>query len=116
MTGISASNVLDLSAWTGAVPARVVERIAAARTVLAISHENPDADTLGASLAISLIVGAHGGRTTLVCQDAPPALYGFMPGIDRFRTDPEAGLDYDLLAVSDCGTLDRVGDVGKRHA
>ena len=106
----------DLSPWTDAVPTAVMERIRAARTVLALSHENPDADTLGAGLAIALIVAAHGGRTTLVCQDSPPELYGFMTGIEAFRTDPEPGLDYDLLVVSDCGTLDRVGDVGVRHA
>jgi len=106
----------DLSPWTDAVPAAVLGRIRAARTVLAVSHENPDADTLGAGLGIALIVAARGGRTTLICQDSPPELYGFMPGIEAFRTDPEPGLDYDLLVVSDCGTLDRVGDVGVRHA
>jgi phosphoesterase RecJ-like protein len=107
---------VDLSPWTGAVPQFVVDRIAAARTVLAVSHENPDADTLGASLAVAAIVAAHRGRTTLVCQDPPPALYSFMPGVEAFRTDPDPDLDYDLLVVSDCGTLDRVGDVGRRHA
>ena len=114
--GSASSPAVDLTPWIAAVPHSVLDRIAAARTVLAVSHENPDADTLGASLAIATIVQAHGGRTTLVCQDPPPGLYGFMPGIDAFRTDPDPELDYDLLVVSDCGTLDRVGDVGRRHA
>jgi bifunctional oligoribonuclease and PAP phosphatase NrnA len=106
----------DLSAWTSAVPDGVRERIAAARNVLAVSHENPDADTLGATLAVGQIVATHGGRTTLVCQDRPPELYGFLPGIAGFVTDPDPDAAYDLLVVSDCGTLDRVGDVGRRHA
>jgi bifunctional oligoribonuclease and PAP phosphatase NrnA len=107
---------IDLSPWLPVVPQVVVDRIAAARHVLAVGHENPDADTLGASLAVGQLVEAHGGRATYVCNDQPPALYGFMPGIERFRTDAVPADGYDLLVISDCGTLDRVGDVGRRHA
>src|SRR6266508_3126503 len=39
-----------------------------------------------------------------------------MRSVQRSRTDPRAGGDYDLLVISDCGTLDRVGEVGRRHA
>jgi phosphoesterase RecJ-like protein len=98
------------------VPQVVVDRIAAARHVLAVGHENPDADTLGASLAVGQLVQAHGGKATLVCSDPPPPLYAFLPGIDGFRMDPALTEDYDLLVISDCGTLDRVGEVGRRHA
>ena len=41
---------------------RVVARISAARRVLAVSHENPDADTLGATLGVVRIVEALGRR------------------------------------------------------
>jgi phosphoesterase RecJ-like protein len=106
---------VDLSQFTSAVPEEVVRRIAAARRVLAVSHENPDADTLGSSLAVCRIVEALGGSATPVCTDPVPALYGFIPGMDRFRTDPEPDLAYDLLVVSDCGSFDRVGAVAERH-
>jgi phosphoesterase RecJ-like protein len=107
---------IDLSPWLPSVPQVVVDRIAAARHVLAVGHENPDADTLGASLAVGQLVQAHGGKATLVCSDPPPPLYAFLPGIDGFRMDPALTEDYDLLVISDCGTLDRVGEVGRRHA
>jgi bifunctional oligoribonuclease and PAP phosphatase NrnA len=61
-------------------------------------------------------VEAAGGRATAVCSDVPPPLYGFLGGIERFRTDPEPDAGYDLLVISDCGSLDRVGEVGRRHA
>ena len=89
---------------------------AGARRVLAVSHENPDADTLGATLAIVRIVEALGGTADPVCTDEPPPLYAFMPGVERFRTDPDPTATYDLLVISDCGALSRVGDVGVRHA
>jgi bifunctional oligoribonuclease and PAP phosphatase NrnA len=92
-----------------------VDRIRAGRRILAVCHENPDADTLGASLAVVRIVETLGGRADPVCTDPVPALYDFLPGIERVRTDPDPAVDYDLLVVSDCGTLDRVGAVRDRH-
>jgi phosphoesterase RecJ-like protein len=99
-----------------AVPAGVLERLRGARNVLAVSHENPDADTIGAVLGVCLLVESLGGRATAACSDAPPPLYGFIRGIERFRTDPEPGQAYDLLVLADCATEERVGDIARRNA
>lgn len=98
------------------VPDIVVERLRGARRVLAVSHENPDADTLGATLGVVALVEALGGAADAVCTDAVPALYDFIAGVERFRTDPDPDATYDLAVISDCGSLDRVGAVGVRHA
>lgn len=98
------------------VPAIVVERLRGARRVLAVSHENPDADTLGATLGVVALVEAMGGVADAVCTDPVPALYAFIAGVERFRTDPDPDAAYDLVVISDCGSLDRVGAVGVRHA
>jgi phosphoesterase RecJ-like protein len=107
---------IDLRAEAAVVPEAVVARLRAARSVLAISHENPDADTLGSSLAIARIVDALGGRTTLACTDPPAPLYAFLPGIEAFRTDPEPDVSYDLVVLSDTATFERIGAIGERHA
>jgi phosphoesterase RecJ-like protein len=106
---------VDLAVYVDAVPGVVVQRIRNARRVLAVSHENPDADTLGATLAIVRIVEALGGTADPVCTDPIPPLYDFLDGVDRFRTDPDGAADYDLLIISDCATLERAGAVGERH-
>lgn len=106
---------IDLAPYLGAVPDIIIERLRGARRVLALTHENPDADTIGAALAVTRIVERLGGRADPICTDPIPALYDFLPGVERFRTDPEADAPYDLLVVSDCGTLDRVGEVWARH-
>jgi bifunctional oligoribonuclease and PAP phosphatase NrnA len=106
----------DLGAMAGeAVPDEVVARLRAAREVLAVGHENPDADTLGATLAVCRLVEAIGGRATPVFSDAPPATYAFMPDVDRIHADPDPGRAYDLLVLSDCATAERVGAVAVRH-
>lgn len=99
-----------------AVPAAVVERIRGARTVLTVCHENPEADALGSALAHALLVEALGGRATPVCVDPVPPMYGFMPGIERFRAAPDPDLAYDLIVVGDCGELERVGGILTEHA
>ncbi len=105
-----------LEPWLGDVPAALLAALRGARDVLVVSHENPDADTLGAGLGLREILVARGASVTLVCTDPPPPLYAFLPGIEDYRTDPEEGRAYDLLVIVDCGSLDRVGAVRDRHA
>ena len=107
---------VDLTPYLGAVPQIVVDRLRAARRVLAVSHENPDADTLGATLAVTRLVEAMGGTADAVCTDPVPPLYAFIEGVERFRTDPDEAAAYDLVVISDCGSLERIGEVGVRHA
>ncbi len=110
-----AQPAVDLSAYAAAVPDEVVERLSAARRVLTICHENPEADALGSALAVSLLVEAGGGVATPVCADPMPAMYSFLPGMDRFRREPDPSVDYDLLVVEDCGELERIGPVLESH-
>ena len=108
---------LDLAAIAReAVPPSVLARLSGARNVLAVSHEHPDADTIGATLAVCALVEALGGRATAVCSDPVPELYAFLPGVERFRTDPDPDAAYDLLVLADCASDERVGPVAARHA
>jgi phosphoesterase RecJ-like protein len=106
---------VDLSDHAAAVPQEVVDRLRSGRRVLTICHENPEADALGSALAIALLVEAGGGVATPVCADPMPAMYTFLPGMDRFRREPAADLDYDLIVVGDCGELERIGPVLESH-
>ena len=100
----------------GAVPGRGPgrawwTRIRGARRVLAVSHENPDADTLGATLAIVRLVEALGGtadagllgRTAAACTPSCRASSGSGPIPTRPRRTTS-------LVISDCGALSRVGE------
>ena len=98
-----------------AVPGALIDRLRGARHVLVGTHEHPDADTLGSGVAIAAIVEAIGGRATVVCSDTVPALYDFLPGMDRVRADPDPDEAYDLLVLCDCGSPDRVGPIAGRH-
>ena len=99
-----------------AVPDEVVARLRAAREVLAVGHENPDADTLGATLArVPRSSRRSAGARPRCSPTPPPPLYAFMPGVERVRPDPDPAVAYDLLVLSDCATAERVGAVAGRH-
>jgi bifunctional oligoribonuclease and PAP phosphatase NrnA len=107
----------DLEALArAAVPEAVLGAIGGARHALVVTHENPDADTLGAALGVAHVVEALGGQATTVSTDPVPPLYAFLAGVERFQTDPDPSIAYDLLVLCDCGSADRVGAVAQRHA
>jgi phosphoesterase RecJ-like protein len=105
-----------LQADLDAVPAEVPARLLAARRVMTVCHRDPEADALGSALAVALALETRGARVNAVCADPVPAMYDFMPQIERFRTSPEPDLDPDLIVVCDCGDLQRVGRVLTDHA
>jgi phosphoesterase RecJ-like protein len=99
-----------------AVPTEVPARLRAAKRVMTVGHENPDADALGSAISIAIALELLGARVNVVCADPVPQMYDFMPQIDRVRTRPEDDLDPDLIVACDCGDLERVGSVLHENA
>ena len=73
--------------WTPSGRARA--RLLDARRVLTVCHRDPEADALGSALGLALALEDAGHAVTPVCADVVPAMYGFMPRIDRFRAGPD---------------------------
>ena len=94
--------------------ADVAAALRSARNITAICHENPDADTIGAAVAVALIGQRLGAETEIVSIDRPAPMFDFLPGIDQVRTRPE--LTPDLAVVCDAATLERVGRIAVEEA
>ena len=92
----------------------VAQAMRDARRVTAICHENPDADTIGAAVAVSLIAARLGAETEIVSADGFPPAFEFLPGADRVRRRPE--LAPDLAVICDAATLERVGRIATEEA
>jgi phosphoesterase RecJ-like protein len=110
--GLAALRVEDIESVPAEVPARLLE----GRRVMTVCHENPEADALGSALGVALALEAKGARVSPVCADPVPAMYDFMPQIERFRTTLDPDLDPDLIVVCDCGDLERTGAVLRENA
>ena len=87
----------------------LAEALRDARRVTAICHENPDADTIGAAIAMALIAAKLGAESEVVSVDPLPGSCAFLPLADQVRRLPE--LEPDLAVVCDAASLERVGRI-----
>jgi phosphoesterase RecJ-like protein len=99
----------------GNVPAEVPSRLLAGTRVLTTGHESPDADAIGSALGLALALESLGARVNTVFADPVPAMYDFLPGVERARLAPEDDLDPDLIVVCD-GDLERTGAILRDNA
>jgi phosphoesterase RecJ-like protein len=93
---------------------RVADVLRGAARVTTICHESPDADTLGAALAIALVAERLGKEAEVVSGDPIPPFLAFMPRVERVRSAP--ALEPDVAVVVDAGDLARTGSVARDHA
>ncbi len=76
---------------------------------------NPDGDALGSTIALSMALQRIGKKTVLLCKDAIPAQYKFLPGQEKFITfeslQPSTfNLQPFNLILLDCNDIDRIGE------
>jgi phosphoesterase RecJ-like protein len=87
----------------------IVDEIRSSHTFLLTTHEGPDGDAVGSSLALASILRKIGKDVVVHYRDPVPDLYGFLPGTDRVQAHiPDR--DFDVAFVLDIGELRRAGD------
>ncbi len=80
----------------------VISYIGKSEKILIISHRKPDADTLGAALALRIWLGSKGKQVTLACVDKPTDDMEFFPHIGEFVQDFDVN-EFDLRIIVDAG-------------
>lgn len=84
----------------------VAAAIKGAERITAVCHENPDADTLGAALAVRMAAERLGKPAEVVAADALAPFLTTLPGADLVRRSPQ--LEPGVLVVLD-GPPSRTG-------
>ncbi len=87
----------------------IQQAIEKAKHILAVTHVGPDGDALGSLTAVGAALTQQGKQFTLVCDDAAPRRFDFLPFIDQVRHVPDTAVAYDLLIAVDCGDELRMG-------
>lgn len=88
----------------------VIEYLSTKRHILISSHEKPDGDALGASLALARILAASGRRASLVGYEPLAGRYRFLLNPDEMLPVGElAPADAEVLISLDSGDLLRNG-------
>ena len=87
---------------------KINELIAANSSFLITTHESPDGDAIGSSLALANYLTEIGKDVTVHITDPVPDLYRFLPLSECVQTKlPER--DYDVCFVLDVGEFRRAG-------
>ena len=85
----------------------LLELIAQRQTFLVTSHARPDGDALGSALGLMHLLDGMGKQVTVAFDDPIPAIYAWMPGVERIqRTLPGAP---DAAIVLECDRVERTG-------
>jgi bifunctional oligoribonuclease and PAP phosphatase NrnA len=90
---------------------RIAQQIKASKNILLASHMDPDGDSVGSLLALGLALESANIKTTLFNESIIPAVYRFLPGVERIRSgDIQDPAIYDLVILLDCSSLERTGN------
>jgi len=81
---------------------------------LLASHCNPDGDAIGSLLALGLYLDGMEKAVTLYNESPIPAVYRFLPAVDRVTRRLGDKIDYDTIIILDCGGIQRIGEAAGR--
>lgn len=89
---------------------KILEALAPARRVLAVSHVRPDGDALGSTIAMALWLKAQGKEVTAWNTDGVPEKFQYLPEWQMVRKPPAEKVRFDAAIALDTSVFDRVGD------
>ena len=88
---------------------QIINQIKKAQHILLTSHSDPDGDAVSSLLAMGLALSRLNKKVTLYNSSPIPAVYRFLPSVERIVQQIKNAETYDLALVLDCGDLSRVG-------
>lgn len=88
---------------------KIIQQLASSTRVLLASHTNPDGDAIGALLAMGLALEKLGCEIVLHNESSIPAVYRFLPAVERIQKQVQDPAHFDAAVILDCGSLSRIG-------
>ena len=92
---------------------KIFETINDSKKILVLTHESPDGDAVGSSMAFYQLLKGMKKDVTVVIPEIPETFL-FMKDIDKVLT--QSGEEYDLAIVVDCSTKDRIGQLNNEFS
>ena len=86
---------------------QIAERMKSAKKVAIFTHQRPDGDALGCSLALSLALDFLNIENEIFDESPIPSNLKFLPDLERVKNKMTE--EYDLYIALDCADLSRLG-------
>ena len=88
----------------------IINQINKSQHLLLASHCDPDGDAISSLLAMGLALDKLDKKVTLYNASPIPAVYRFLPAVERIVRHTEKAATYDAALILDCGHMSRVGE------
>lgn len=89
----------------------IIEEIEKAKDIVILTHENPDGDAIGSSLAMYNALKQIGKEVDVVIPEYPKT-FEFLPGSNKILKEGKNN-NYDLAIALDCGDIKRLDGFSK---
>ncbi len=90
---------------------KVINHLQKSKNIFLASHIEPDGDALGSTVSMGLLLEKMNKEVLMYNGSAIPAIYRFLPSVNRIEHRIDDVSKYDTAVILDCGSLDRIGDV-----
>lgn len=87
----------------------ILQLIRQHQTFLVASHESPDGDAIGSTLALANMLREMGKEVVAYNRDRAPLEYAFLPGCTTIVSESDGARRFDVGFVLDAGELRRAG-------
>ena len=84
----------------------ILKEIKAAQNIVILTHESPDGDAIGSSLAMRLMLKELEKECDVIIPEYS-RLFDFLPGIETIKKESEIK-NYDLAIAVDCADIKRI--------
>lgn len=84
----------------------IKEEILKAKSIVILTHESPDGDAVGSSMAVYLALKNIGKNPDIIIPEMPRT-FGFLPSIEEVKDNSDIE-KYDLAIALDCGDIKRL--------
>ncbi|MBI4032264.1 DHH family phosphoesterase [Candidatus Berkelbacteria bacterium] len=90
---------------------QTVDLIRSAKRIVVVSHQNPDGDAIGSTLALTLALRKLGKDVQALCADPVPPTFRFLPAIDQLSSQLAGGGASDFVITINTGAVkvDKLG-------
>ena len=89
----------------------ILEEIKKAKKIVILTHENPDGDAVGSSLAMYMTLVKMGKEPDLIIPELP-RVFRFLPNADKIKTEGSEE-PYDLAISLDSATIKMLNGLEK---
>ena len=89
----------------------MVEEIKKAETIVLLTHESPDGDAIGSTLALYIALKGMGKNVDFIMPEYS-STYQFLPQIEEVKKESKQE-HYDLAISLDCGDIKRLNGFSK---